>query len=78
MPEAERTRNPASSISGVTSISLVIAIGAPVMSKESSQRPRKKHYEKRLIIRGMTFDEVVTKVATFKTTPKTPARAKKK
>jgi hypothetical protein len=48
------------------------------MSKESSQRPRKKHYEKRLIIRGMTFDEVVTKVATFKTTPKTPARAKKK
>jgi hypothetical protein len=49
------------------------------MSKErpkqtEPQRKNRGPYEKRLVIRGMTFDEAVTKIANFRM----PSKAKKK
>jgi hypothetical protein len=46
--------------------------------KQPEQHKKRGPYDKRLVIRNMTFDEVVTKIAHFKMTPKKPTRAKKK
>jgi len=49
------------------------------MPQEPKNQPAKRgHYEKRLVIRNMTFDEAVTKIARFRMAPKTKTGAKKK
>jgi hypothetical protein len=52
----------------------------PPQQSEQEPEQRKKHgpYDKRLVIRNMTFDQIVTKIARFRTTPKKPPQAKKK
>jgi hypothetical protein len=50
-----------------------------MQQKQREPKPKKRGpYEKRLVIPNMTFDEVVTKIARFRTTPKKPTQAKKK